>query len=98
MWTGFTPWENEFPFPGSLISTFPEGSPQNWLARKARQHSIESEPDIESQFDRENQLRGLTGNSLESCCSARTDLTSAEGGGGVSVCYGIIVIVEKSIV
>jgi len=23
-WTGLTPWQFEFPFPGSLISTFPE--------------------------------------------------------------------------
>ena len=28
MWTGLAPWEFEFPFPGSLISTFLEEMPK----------------------------------------------------------------------
>ena len=27
-WTGFAPWEFEFPFPGSLTSTHPQALPQ----------------------------------------------------------------------
>jgi len=33
MWTGLAPWEFEFPFPGSLVSTFPMR--QHW--RQMRQ-------------------------------------------------------------
>ena len=30
MWTGFAPWEFEFPFPGSLTSTFLVNPLQSW--------------------------------------------------------------------
>ena len=57
--TGLVPWELDFPFPGSLLSTFLGGG-CSCLMRDVPGHTVDYDPFIKSQLASRKSLQGLT--------------------------------------